>query len=50
MDPEVAAGLSGGGFSAYFPRAWYQEMKVLPFLNNLGNQYAGLFKCVRSVA
>jgi hypothetical protein len=46
--PEVALSLSGGGFSAYFSRAWYQEKTVPLFLKNLGDQYAGNFKYVRS--
>ncbi|KAH9170345.1 peptidase S8/S53 domain-containing protein [Lactarius sanguifluus] len=40
---EVAASLSGGGFSAYFPRPSYQNNVVPSFLSNLGGQYSGLF-------
>ncbi|KAF8269940.1 subtilisin-like protein [Lactarius quietus] len=41
--PEVAWPQSGGGFSQYFGRPNYQNSAVLPFLQNLGNQYAGLY-------
>ncbi|KAH8982000.1 subtilisin-like protein [Lactarius hatsudake] len=41
--PEVAASLSGGGFSEYFPRPWYQQQAVSTYLNNLGPQYSGLY-------
>ncbi|KAH8993849.1 subtilisin-like protein [Lactarius hatsudake] len=42
-NPEVAASLSGGGFSVYFPRPSYQSNAVPTFLLNLGGQYKGLF-------
>ncbi|KAH9160524.1 subtilisin-like protein [Lactarius sanguifluus] len=42
-NPEVAASLSGGGFSVYFPRPSYQNNAVPTFLSNLGGQYKGLF-------
>ncbi|KAH8987015.1 subtilisin-like protein [Lactarius akahatsu] len=42
-NPEVAASLSGGGFSVYFPRPSYQNNAVPTFLLNLGGQYNGLF-------
>ncbi|KAH9025026.1 subtilisin-like protein [Lactarius pseudohatsudake] len=41
--PEVAASLSGGGFSEYFPRPGYQQQAVSTFLNNLGPKYSGLY-------
>ncbi|KAH9174164.1 subtilisin-like protein [Lactarius sanguifluus] len=41
--PEVAADLSGGGFSEYFLRPEYQQRAVSTFLNNLGQQYSGLY-------
>ncbi|KAH9044099.1 subtilisin-like protein [Lactarius deliciosus] len=41
--PEVAAGLSGGGFSEYFLRPPYQQQAVPTFLNALGGQYSGLY-------
>ncbi|KAH9019197.1 subtilisin-like protein [Lactarius hengduanensis] len=41
--PEVAASLSGGGFSEYFGRPEYQHQAVTTFLNNLGQQYSGLY-------
>ncbi|KAH9056375.1 subtilisin-like protein [Lactarius vividus] len=42
-NPEVAASLSGGGFSVYFPRPSYQDNAVPTFLSNLGGQYNGLY-------
>ncbi|KAH8993828.1 subtilisin-like protein [Lactarius hatsudake] len=42
-NPEIAASLSGGGFSAYFPRPSYQNRAVTTFLQNLGNRYNGLY-------
>ncbi|KAH8979432.1 subtilisin-like protein [Lactarius akahatsu] len=41
-DPEVAAALSGGGFSNYFRRPAYQNVVVPAFLHSLGNQYDGI--------
>ncbi|KAI9450054.1 subtilisin-like protein [Lactarius psammicola] len=41
--PEVAAGLSGGGFSSFFARPPYQQRVVSKFLEELGNQHQGLF-------
>ncbi|KAH8989266.1 subtilisin-like protein [Lactarius akahatsu] len=41
--PEVAASLSGGGFSEYFSRPGYQQRAVSTFLDNLGQQYSGLY-------
>ncbi|KAG5639936.1 hypothetical protein DXG03_002312, partial [Asterophora parasitica] len=42
--PEVAASLSGGGFSNYFPRPWYQEAAVGKWLKNFPEHtYKGLF-------
>ncbi|KAH9165954.1 peptidase S8/S53 domain-containing protein [Lactarius sanguifluus] len=41
--PEVAASLSGGGFSEYFLRPAYQQQAVPTFLNDLGGQYSGLY-------
>ncbi|KAH8981888.1 peptidase S8/S53 domain-containing protein [Lactarius akahatsu] len=37
-DPEVAAPLSGGGFSDYFPRPRYQDVAVSAFLERQGTQ------------
>jgi hypothetical protein len=45
FDPE-AARFSGGGFSEYFPRPTYQNRAVPAFLQTLGSQYYGLYKCV----
>ncbi|KAF8264835.1 subtilisin-like protein [Lactarius quietus] len=42
-DTEVAARISGGGFSNYFPRPHYQDQAVPDFLEKLGSQYAGMF-------
>jgi len=43
FNPEVAAPLSGGGFSGHFPRPPYQDHAVPTFLRNLGSQYYGLY-------
>ena len=45
MNPEVAANFSGGGFSNYFARPSYQNSVVSSYLQNVGSQYSGLFKC-----
>ncbi|KAH8978362.1 subtilisin-like protein [Lactarius hatsudake] len=42
-DPEVAASVSGGGFSIYFPRQPYQANAVSTFLQNLGDKHSGLY-------
>ncbi|KAH9035148.1 subtilisin-like protein [Lactarius deliciosus] len=42
-NPEVAASLSGGGFSVYFPQPPYQNNAVPIFLRNLGGQYNGFY-------
>ncbi|KAH8980796.1 subtilisin-like protein [Lactarius akahatsu] len=42
-DPEVAAPLSGGGFSDHFPRPVYQDVAVSAFLSRQGTHYAGLY-------
>ncbi|KAH8982702.1 subtilisin-like protein [Lactarius akahatsu] len=42
-EPEVAADLSGGGFSDYFKRPRYQEEAVTTFFQDLGNRYEGLY-------
>ncbi|KAH9071520.1 subtilisin-like protein [Lactarius deliciosus] len=44
--PEVAASFSGGGFSEYFLRPGYQQQAVSTFLDNLGQQYSGLYNPV----
>ncbi|KAF8265082.1 subtilisin-like protein [Lactarius quietus] len=41
--PEVAANVSGGGFSDFFERPSYQSSAVSAFLKNLGEQYNGLY-------
>ncbi|KAI9451127.1 subtilisin-like protein [Lactarius psammicola] len=41
--PEVAADLSGGGFSNHFPRPDYQDEAVPAFLQDLGSKYNGLY-------
>jgi len=43
VNPEVAASLSGGGFSNYFPRPSYQDGAVSSYLQSIGSQYSGLF-------
>ncbi|KAH8994010.1 subtilisin-like protein [Lactarius akahatsu] len=42
-DPEVAAPLSGGGFSDHFPRPVYQDVAVSAFLERQGARYPGLY-------
>ena len=44
--PEVAAELSMGDFSNYFPRPDYQNVVIPVYLRSLGGQYQGLYKCV----
>ncbi|KAH9162464.1 subtilisin-like protein [Lactarius sanguifluus] len=41
--PEVAAAISGGGFSEHFERPPYQRQAVPTFLENLGSRYQGLY-------
>ncbi|KAH9167587.1 subtilisin-like protein [Lactarius sanguifluus] len=41
--PEVAASLSGGGFSIYFLRQTYQADAIYTFLQNLGDKHSGLY-------
>ncbi|KAH8117638.1 subtilisin-like protein [Phellopilus nigrolimitatus] len=41
--PEQGINFSQGGFSVYFPRPSYQSTAVPPFLEKLGDTYAGLF-------
>ena len=45
FNPEVAANLSGGGFSFYFDRPQYQRRAVLKYLRLYPNLHDGLFKC-----
>ena len=47
--PEVAASLSGGGFSNYFARPEYQDVAFIPFFNRIGNDNQGSYKFVSSV-
>ncbi|KAH9059157.1 subtilisin-like protein [Lactarius vividus] len=42
--PEIAASLSGGGFSDYFERPPYQANVVPPFLETLGDKYQGYYQ------
>ncbi|KAH8979045.1 peptidase S8/S53 domain-containing protein [Lactarius akahatsu] len=42
-DPEVAASISGGGSSIYFPRQPYQADVISTFLQNFGDKYSGLY-------
>ena len=46
--PEVAASISGAGFSDYFVRPDYQQEAVSSFLQGetLENEYQGKYKCV----
>ncbi|KAF8272665.1 subtilisin-like protein [Lactarius quietus] len=43
VEEEVAAELSGGGFSSHFLREEYQDILVPEFLQKLGSEYAGLY-------
>ena len=43
---DVAASLFGGDFLNFFRRPRYQGNAVKPFLENLGDQYAGLYRFV----
>ena len=43
VSPEIAASLSSGGFSNYFPRPSYQDDAVSAYLKTLGSTNAGLF-------
>ena len=44
QDPEVAASLSGCGFSNYLSRPSYQDDTVLVFLEHPSKEFAGLYK------
>ncbi|KAF8320995.1 peptidase S8/S53 domain-containing protein [Cantharellus anzutake] len=41
--PETTVRFSGGRFSDYFPRPWYQHHAVPRYLKTLGSTYEGLF-------
>ncbi|KAF8321006.1 peptidase S8/S53 domain-containing protein [Cantharellus anzutake] len=41
--PGTTVRSSGGGFSDYFPRPWYQHRAVPRYLKTLGSTYEGLF-------
>ncbi|KAJ7738741.1 family S53 protease-like protein [Mycena metata] len=41
--PQSAAGLSGGGFSNYFPTPDFQAGDVASYLSSIGTQYSGLY-------
>jgi len=43
VNPEVAANLSGGGFSNYFSRPDYQDTAVSAYLSSIGGMYSGLY-------
>ncbi|PNY26630.1 Uncharacterized protein TCAP_03439 [Tolypocladium capitatum] len=42
-NPEVAAGLSSGGFSDYYPVPSYQSSQTAAYVASIGSQYAGLY-------
>ena len=46
VTPEVARILSEGVFSRYFELEDYQEAAASTILEHLGNDYAGIYKCV----
>ena len=41
--PEVAINFTGGGFSNVFPRPAYQDKAILPFLQSIPQDFAGIF-------
>ncbi|KAJ7452724.1 family S53 protease [Mycena galericulata] len=43
LPPQIAAPLSGGGFSNYFPTPKYQAGDVAAYLASIGDQYSGLY-------
>ncbi|KAJ7259960.1 family S53 protease [Mycena haematopus] len=43
LPPQVAAPLSGGGFSNFFPIPDYQASDVTIYLASMGDKYAGLY-------
>lgn len=43
VEPEVAVSFSSGGFSDLFPRPAYQEEAVCKYLDQLGDQWDGLY-------
>ncbi|KAJ7142513.1 family S53 protease [Mycena epipterygia] len=43
LPPQVAAGLSAGGFSTFFSVPEYQATDVASYLTSIGDQYAGLY-------
>ncbi|KAF8142689.1 family S53 protease [Mycena galopus ATCC 62051] len=43
LPPQVAAPLSAGGFSNYFPTPAYQLADVTAYLASIGGEYAGLY-------
>jgi tripeptidyl-peptidase-1 len=46
VNPEVAASLSGGGFSNYFTRPSYQNSTVSAYIKGIGSMHSDLYKCV----
>jgi hypothetical protein len=47
--PEWAADFSSGRFSDFFEHLIYQQQVAASFLQDLGPQYQGLYKCVHSL-
>ncbi|KAJ6480923.1 family S53 protease [Mycena sanguinolenta] len=43
VPPQVAASLSGGGFSNYFPTPNYQAADIAAYIASIGTEYAGLY-------
>ncbi|KAJ7685962.1 family S53 protease [Mycena rosella] len=43
LPPQVAASLSGGGFSNFFPTPTYQAGDVAAYIASIGDQYSGLY-------
>ncbi|KAJ7743516.1 family S53 protease [Mycena maculata] len=43
LPPQVAASLSGGGFSNYFPTPAFQAGDVATYIASIGDEYSGLY-------
>ncbi|KAJ7762851.1 family S53 protease [Mycena maculata] len=43
LPPQVAASLSGGGFSNYFPTPSFQGADVSAYIASIGGEYSGLY-------
>jgi tripeptidyl-peptidase-1 len=41
--PEIAINFTGGGFSNYFPRPWYQDFVIPRYLDTVPASFPGVF-------